>query len=63
VWLLCATDDSEAAWTSRGSGERKTLRLVARYADGCNLFGDLERIRQLLGVLESHCERLGRDPT
>jgi F420-dependent oxidoreductase-like protein len=45
-----------------GSGERKTLRMVAQYGDGCNLFGDLERARHLLGVLESHCERLGRDP-
>ena len=45
-----------------GSGERKTLRMVAQYADGCNLFGDVDRARHLLGVLEAHCERLGRDP-
>jgi F420-dependent oxidoreductase-like protein len=45
-----------------GSGERKTLRLVAQYADGCNLFGDFEQVRHLLAVLEEHCERLGRDP-
>jgi F420-dependent oxidoreductase-like protein len=45
-----------------GSGERKTLRLVARYADGCNLFGDVERVRHLLGVLERHCDDAGRDP-
>jgi F420-dependent oxidoreductase-like protein len=45
-----------------GSGERKTLRLVAQYADGSNLFGDLERTRHLLGVLERHCEDVGRDP-
>jgi F420-dependent oxidoreductase-like protein len=45
-----------------GSGERKTLRLVAQYADGCNLFGDAERVRHLLGVLEAHCETVGRDP-
>jgi F420-dependent oxidoreductase-like protein len=45
-----------------GSGERKTLRMVAQYADGCNLFGDLERVRHLLGVLERHCEDVGRDP-
>ena len=44
-----------------GSGERKTLRMVAQYADGCNLFGDPERARHLLGVLDGHCERLGRD--
>jgi F420-dependent oxidoreductase-like protein len=45
-----------------GSGERKTLRFVARYADGCNFFGDLERVKHLLGVLERHCEEVGRDP-
>jgi F420-dependent oxidoreductase-like protein len=45
-----------------GSGERKTLRMVAQYADGCNVFGDVERARHLVGVLQSHCERLGRDP-
>jgi F420-dependent oxidoreductase-like protein len=45
-----------------GSGERKTLRLVAKYADGCNLFGDPERVRHLLGVLERHCEDVGREP-
>ncbi|MGO9971248.1 MAG: LLM class F420-dependent oxidoreductase [Solirubrobacteraceae bacterium] len=45
-----------------GSGERKTLRMVAQYADGCNLFGDTETARHKLGVLEEHCEKLGRDP-
>lgn len=44
-----------------GSGERKTLRLVARYADGCNIFGDPDRVRHLLGVLARHCEQAGRD--
>jgi F420-dependent oxidoreductase-like protein len=44
-----------------GSGERKTLRMVAQYADACNLFGDVERSKHLLGVLERHCENLGRD--
>jgi F420-dependent oxidoreductase-like protein len=44
-----------------GSGERKTLRMVAQYADACNLFGDVERVRHLLGVLEGHCETVGRD--
>src|SRR3954463_11159831 len=46
-----------------GSGERKTLRLVAQYADGCNVFGDVERVRHLLGVLDGHCEAVGRDPS
>ncbi len=45
-----------------GSGERKTLRMVAQYADGCNLFGDPERVTHLLGVLQGHCETVGRDP-
>jgi F420-dependent oxidoreductase-like protein len=45
-----------------GSGERKTLRLVARYADGCNIFGDPERTRHLMGVLDAHCANVGRDP-
>ena len=46
-----------------GSGERKTLRLVAKYADGCNIFGDVEHVKHLLGVLEGHCEDVGRDPS
>jgi F420-dependent oxidoreductase-like protein len=45
-----------------GSGERKTLRLVAQYADGCNVFGDIERVRHLMGVLDRHCDDVGRDP-
>jgi F420-dependent oxidoreductase-like protein len=46
-----------------GSGERKTLRLVAQYGDGCNVFGDPERVRHLLDVLEQHCADVGRDPS
>jgi F420-dependent oxidoreductase-like protein len=45
-----------------GSGERKTLRLVAQYADASNVFGDLDRVRHLMGVLARHCEDVGRDP-
>jgi len=45
-----------------GSGERKTLRLVARYADGSNIFGGPDQIRHLLGVLGEHCVEAGRDP-
>ena len=46
-----------------GMGEQKTLRLVARYADACNLFayGGPDLIRHKLGVLERHCEEAGRD--
>jgi F420-dependent oxidoreductase-like protein len=43
-----------------GSGERKTLRLVAHYADACNLFGGPELARKL-DVLREHCANLGRD--
>ncbi len=49
-----------------GSGERKTLRLVAEYADACNLFANpdqgVEAVAHKLGVLEEHCARLGRPP-
>jgi F420-dependent oxidoreductase-like protein len=45
-----------------GSGERKTLRLVAQYADASNVFGDVEKVRHLVGVLEGHCDAVGRDP-
>jgi F420-dependent oxidoreductase-like protein len=44
-----------------GGGERKTLRLVAQYADACNLFGrSPDFVRDKLAVLREHCERLGR---
>ena len=45
-----------------GSGEKKTLRMVAQYADASNVFGDPAKIKHLMGVLDAHCERLGRDP-
>jgi F420-dependent oxidoreductase-like protein len=44
-----------------GSGERVTLRLVARYGDACNLFGDPARVGHLLGVLREHCRAVGRN--
>ena len=43
-----------------GSGEQKTLRLVARYAQACNLFPSPDLGRKL-DVLRGHCEREGRD--
>jgi F420-dependent oxidoreductase-like protein len=43
-----------------GSGERKTLRLVAQYANACNIIGG-DQARHKLEVLRSHCETLGRD--
>jgi F420-dependent oxidoreductase-like protein len=46
-----------------GSGERKTLRMVAQYADAAHLFarGGIDALRHKLDVLKAHCERLGRD--
>ena len=46
-----------------GSGERKTLRLVAQHADACNIPGDPERVGRLLGVLGDHCEAVERNPS
>lgn len=45
-----------------GSGEQKTLRLVAQYADACNLFSSLQPgvLEHKLDVLRGHCEKLGR---
>jgi F420-dependent oxidoreductase-like protein len=43
-----------------GSGENKTLRLVAKYADACNLFGGPELERKL-AVLQTRCDEVGRD--
>lgn len=45
-----------------GIGEQKTLRMVAQYADACNLFSRLgdDVLRHKIGVLKGHCENLGR---
>ena len=45
-----------------GTGERKTLRMVAQYADACNLFARLpkDELRRKLDVLRAHCQNLGR---
>jgi F420-dependent oxidoreductase-like protein len=45
-----------------GMGEQRTLRLVAQYADACNLFtiGGAATIRQKLAVLRAHCDEIGR---
>ena len=45
-----------------GGGERRTLRLVAQYADACNLFGDADTVRHKVSVLRKHCADVGRDP-
>jgi F420-dependent oxidoreductase-like protein len=46
-----------------GTGEKKTLRLVAKYADACNLFArlGLEALQAKLDVLKRHCQEVGRD--
>jgi F420-dependent oxidoreductase-like protein len=44
-----------------GGGEKKTLRLVAQYADACNFFGQPDEVAHKLGVLRKHCDTVGRD--
>jgi F420-dependent oxidoreductase-like protein len=44
-----------------GSGEKRTLRLVAQYADACNLYGDAEMVQPKLDILKRHCDAVGRD--
>jgi F420-dependent oxidoreductase-like protein len=45
-----------------GGGEKKTLRLVAKYADACNIFAQSpEFVKHKLDVLREHCEREGRN--
>jgi F420-dependent oxidoreductase-like protein len=43
-----------------GGGERKTLRLVAQYADACNIFGAPDQLRRKYAILREHCEAVGR---
>jgi F420-dependent oxidoreductase-like protein len=45
-----------------GGGERRTMRLAARYADAANVFGDLAAVRHKASVLRAHCAAVGRDP-
>ncbi|MGI8872239.1 MAG: LLM class flavin-dependent oxidoreductase [Candidatus Limnocylindria bacterium] len=45
-----------------GSGERKTLRTVARYADLWNAMGEIDVLRHKVEVLRRHCDEVGRDP-
>ncbi|MEX0665898.1 MAG: LLM class F420-dependent oxidoreductase [Acidimicrobiia bacterium] len=46
-----------------GGGERRTLKLVAQYADMCNISGDLDTTRHKFDVLRKHCDAVGRDPS
>ncbi len=49
--------------TVGGSGERRTLRLVARYADACNLFGSPETVAKKVQILHRHCHQCDRRPS
>ncbi len=44
-----------------GGGEKRTLRIAARYADGMNVIGSLDAVKQKIAVLERHCAGVGRD--
>ena len=44
-----------------GGGERKTLRIVARWADACNLGGGFENVKRKDAILRRHCDEVGRD--
>jgi F420-dependent oxidoreductase-like protein len=44
-----------------GEGEKRTLEIVAKYADACNLFGSPETVKRKLDVLKEHCKKVGRD--
>jgi F420-dependent oxidoreductase-like protein len=46
-----------------GGGEKRTLRLVARYADKCNVTGDVPTLSRKIEALRRHCAELGRDPS
>ncbi len=43
-----------------GNGERRTLRLVARYADMCNVYGSVDEVRRKFAILREHCATEGR---
>ena len=45
-----------------GGGEMRTLKITAQYADEWNVWGDVDIMRHKMGVLDQHCESLGRDP-
>ena len=44
-----------------GSGEKRTLKIVAKYADACNLFGSAETVKKKLDILKAHCKSVDRD--
>ncbi len=44
-----------------GGGERKTLRIVAKYADACNVGGGFDNVKRKDEILRRHCDEVGRD--
>lgn len=44
-----------------GGGEKRTLKIVAKYADACNLFGSADTVKRKLNILKEHCKTIGRD--
>ncbi len=44
-----------------GNGERLSPRIVAKYADACNLFGSAETVKRKLSISKEHCRSVGRD--
>ncbi len=45
-----------------GGGEKKTLRIAARFADEWNVWGDVATLRHKMSILDRHCAEVGRDP-
>ncbi|MDE0063120.1 MAG: TIGR03560 family F420-dependent LLM class oxidoreductase [Gammaproteobacteria bacterium] len=45
-----------------GGGEKRTLRITARFADAWNVWGDVATLRRKMEILDGHCAELGRDP-
>jgi alkanesulfonate monooxygenase SsuD/methylene tetrahydromethanopterin reductase-like flavin-dependent oxidoreductase (luciferase family) len=45
-----------------GGGEKRTLRIAARYADEWNVWGDPQTLRHKMAILDRHCREVGRDP-
>ncbi|CAN5121765.1 LLM class F420-dependent oxidoreductase [soil metagenome] len=54
------SDPHPSFWIG-GSGEKVTLKLVAKYGDACNVGGNVERLKHKFGVLKGHCDDVGRD--
>jgi len=46
-----------------GGGEKRTLRIAAKYADAINVMGSPETVRRKIEVLRRHCQEVGRDPS